>query len=503
MNIFRQLGWKLTFSYTLVTVSAFLVVTLIMGGIFFARIFISDSSLSPAGLTDVLLQQATPLWSHVLAQSPADTDLIRLLLKNLEGTVTTNNFLQIGGVRFSVNTILSFRALVMDTDGVLLGTSDPSFLPTCKVGEPFCVQRVPGLEAPLQAALAGETDSSRLFTVQESFMSLYGPTHRFTLAIPVFDQTDREKKQVLGVLVGIVDSFPTQKQIPAHLIDLAGKSLVIFLLGTGLMGAIFGAAFAHGLTTRFKRLSAATDLWSVGDFSTFIEDQTGDEVTQFSRRLNNMAQQLQGLLRRRQEMAVSEERNRLARDLHDSAKQQALAASFEVGTALTLFERDPQQARQHLIQADALVDAVRKELTNLVLELRPLAQDGQDFSETLKEYALDWAHRSGVVLNVDIAGDGGLSLEIRETLFRIAQEALANVARHSSARSTHVTLNDEPDTVVLKIKDDGCGFEPGTQHDGLGLRSMRERAEAFGGHFTLESAPGQGTCITVTLPKAG
>ena len=69
-----------------------------------------------------------------------------------------------------------------------------------------------------------------------------------------------------------------------------------------------------------------------------------------------MARQLQGLLRTRQDMAVSEERNRLARDLHDSAKQQALAASFELGTALTLYERDPQEAKKHLAEADTLVD---------------------------------------------------------------------------------------------------------------------------------------------------
>ena len=83
-------------------------------------------------------------------------------------------------------------------------------------------------------------------------------------------------------------------------------------------------------------------------------------------------------------MAVSEERNRLARDLHDSAKQQALAASFELGTALTLYDLDPGGAKNHLVEADALVDSVRTELTNLVDELRPQSMDGQDFSEILK-----------------------------------------------------------------------------------------------------------------------
>ena len=128
----------------------------------------------------------------------------------------------------------------------------------------------------------------------------------------------------------------------------------------------------------------------------FINDSTGDEVSKLAHRLDNMAEQLQSLLRRRQEMAVSEERNRLARDLHDSAKQQALAASFELGTALTLFDQDRQGAKKHLVEADNLVD-LRQELTNLVHELRPQSMEGQEFSEILKDYALDWSHAANRV----------------------------------------------------------------------------------------------------------
>ena len=95
-------------------------------------------------------------------------------------------------------------------------------------------------------------------------------------------------------------------------------------------------------------------------------------------------------------MAVSEERNRLARDLHDSAKQEALAASFHLGTALTLFERDPQRAKNHLVEADNLVDSVRGELTDLIHELRPPSMNGDNFDETLNEYLIEWAHQTGI-----------------------------------------------------------------------------------------------------------
>jgi NarL family two-component system sensor histidine kinase LiaS len=214
-----------------------------------------------------------------------------------------------------------------------------------------------------------------------------------------------------------------------------------------------------------------------------------------------MAKQLQTLLRSRQEMAVSEERNRLARDLHDSAKQMALAASFQLGTALTLFNRDPQTAKKHLVEADALVDSVRNELTNLVHELRPQPVDGEDFTETLKDYVVDWSHRNGIELNIDIQGNEELSIETREALFRIAQEALANIARHSSASFAEVSLETETDMVKMVIKDDGHGFDKSLQHGGLGLHSMRERTEVIGGSFSIESSPEQGTKIVVTLPR--
>jgi NarL family two-component system sensor histidine kinase LiaS len=248
-------------------------------------------------------------------------------------------------------------------------------------------------------------------------------------------------------------------------------------------------------------LFAAIDAWSLGDFSKFIVDSVGDEISQFAERLNSMAKQLQELLRRRQEMAVSEERNRLARDLHDSAKQQALAASFELGTALTLFECDPGKARQHLVEADSLVDSVRKELTNLVDELRPHPTDGRDLAEVVRDTVEDWSQRSGIESEVNIEGEEKPSPAIEETLLRILQEGLANIARHSAASKVKVTLLNESKKVTIIIKDNGCGFNPQKVYEGLGLSSMKERAEALGGNFMVSSQPGQGTVLTVILPN--
>ena len=494
MNIFRQLRWKLTLSYTLVTVSAFLVILLIIGIVVFTQMFLPNNYLDPNAVFEDLSKNITPTWSHILSQTPVDTELIKFLANDSSGTTTSRDFLRIGSIQFSMRTVVTLRYLIVGADGVLLGKWDPHFLPKSKIGQPLDPSQFMGLEKPLKAALAGEMESKHLITI-------YEPDNRFLLAIPIFNRSVGVEDQVVGVIVVLIESLPTQRDVPLQVLNLAGRGFLYFLVGTAFMGAVFGALNANGIVARFKRLSNAADAWSVGDFSRFIEDRTGDEISQFSNRLNNMAKQLQTLLHRRQELAVSEERNRLARDLHDSAKQQALAASFQLGTALALIEQDPGRAKVHLTEADTLVDSVRKELTNLVHELRLESNEGQDFSEFLQEYSFEWAQRSEIELKLQIDGEDDLLLETRETLIRIVQEALANIARHSSASSAEICLEYGAKLVTLEIKDDGCGFDMNAPRSGLGLYSMRERAEVLDGSFRIDSFPGQGTQIIVALPK--
>jgi signal transduction histidine kinase len=501
MKIFRQLRWKLTLSYTLVTVGALLVITLILGGIAFTQVFIPVQYFAPEQMVDAWMnsdnQGVYPTLCQLLSQSPVDTELLNVYLKDPQSNITGVSLFRIGALDFSVTTKASIRLSIISPDGILLGTSvpdDPLF--GSAIGRLFDPRQVPGLEAPFGAAQAGDTIPSHLYTELV-------PNQKIIFAAPLFNRASGYEDQVVGIVVINFDAIPTEEDIPAYTLSLAIGSLFLFLLGTGLMGALFGSYFAHGLASRFNRLSSATDLWSEGDFSRYIDDTVGDEISQFAQHLNNMARQLQTLLRRRQDMAVSEERNRLARDLHDSAKQQALAASFELGTALTLYERDPQEAKKHLAEADTLVDSVRRELTDLVEELRPQSMEGEDFSGVLQAYGLEWSHRSGIRLNVHADGSGeNLQPVTRESLFRIMQEALANIARHSSASQADISIDYGKDSVTLVIKDDGRGFDTSEPYSGLGLRSMRERAEALGGSFSVASEPGRGTRIVVALPKS-
>jgi NarL family two-component system sensor histidine kinase LiaS len=364
-------------------------------------------------------------------------------------------------------------------------------------GRPFDASQVPELTDLLPAALAGERDSEQLFHTIE-------PDGKFIFAVPIFGAGENAGR-VLGVLVVNGESLPTESNLLFATLTLVARSLLVFALIAGIIGGIFGSLTAEGMVSRFKRLWAATDAWSRGDFSRFVHDPSGDEISQLAQRLNTMAVQLKELLQTRQQAAISEERNRLARDLHDSAKQDALAASFQLGTAITLLDSDPPAARKHLLEADHLVDSVRRELTDLIHELRPPAMERRELVQAMSDYVVEWAHQNEIEAELAVPdGDDGvgpkLRLDVEQAIYRIMQEALANIARHSSAGAAKIVLTQKPDSVTLTITDDGAGFDTGRQYSGMGLDSMRERAESLDGNFTIESKFGRGTVVSVTLP---
>src|SRR5512136_495733 len=164
MNIFRELRWKLTLTYTILTVSAFFVIILILGGIVLPRIFAPINIMTPTTLIEIIQKGSNPIWSIVLSQSPVNTELINSLLKESNPTITSSNFLRIGSLQFTVSTMAEWRALIIGKDGILLGKSENDFPANYRTGEPFDPTQVQGLEAPLNAALAGDTDLSHLYT---------------------------------------------------------------------------------------------------------------------------------------------------------------------------------------------------------------------------------------------------------------------------------------------------------------------------------------------------
>ena len=195
-----------------------------------------------------------------------------------------------------------------------------------------------------------------------------------------------------------------------------------------------------------------------------------------------------------------EESSRLARDLHDSAKQKAFAALAQLGTVRGILNGNGNSVAMHLNQAENLVSDVIQELTFLVQEIYPIALQEKGLATALREYIFDWENRSDSTAKLSIRNERRLPLEIEQAIYRVTQESLANVARHSNATRVDIALVYNTDSVQLSLSDDGCGFDANSKSFGMGLRSIRERVSSVHGVAQIQSAPGHGTRILVQIP---
>lgn len=209
--------------------------------------------------------------------------------------------------------------------------------------------------------------------------------------------------------------------------------------------------------------------------------------------------EIEKLFESARELAVIEERNRLARDLHDSAKQKAFAALAQLGTVNGL-AKGSSAARKHLLEAENLVAEVIQELTFLIQEMYPVGLMEKGLPTTVREYVFEWENRTDIKADVNIEDPRPLELKVEQAIYRVIQESLANVARHSQASHVDVNLVYRPDCIEVEVADDGCGFDVRTTLPGLGLRSMKERIESVLGRIQFESAGGCGTRVIVHVP---
>ncbi|MEW6405841.1 MAG: two-component regulator propeller domain-containing protein, partial [Chloroflexota bacterium] len=206
------------------------------------------------------------------------------------------------------------------------------------------------------------------------------------------------------------------------------------------------------------------------------------------------------LFEQTKELAVIEERNRLARDLHDSAKQKAFAALAQLGTVNSLLNLNGDGVKPHITEAETLVYEVIQELTFLIQEIYPIALQEKGLATTLREYSFEWENRNDIELLLTVQNERSLPLETEQAIYRVIQEALANVSRHSRAKNVEISLIYQPSSLEVEIADDGCGFDLNQKAKGMGFRSMRERLGSVRGTIETRSVIGQGTCVKIQVP---
>lgn len=177
--------------------------------------------------------------------------------------------------------------------------------------------------------------------------------------------------------------------------------------------------------------------------------------------------------------------------------------SLGAQTAREALPDDPEQAQTSLDYVLSLSEAGLAEMRALIFELRPESLETEGLAAALHKQVAVLRSRHHLEVDAEFGSEANLSLEQKQALYRIAQEALHNVVRHARASAVTLRLGQRGDALCLVVSDNGRGFDPRGVFPGhLGLRSMRERAEKIGATLTAESASGQGTCITVRLPVA-
>jgi signal transduction histidine kinase len=203
--------------------------------------------------------------------------------------------------------------------------------------------------------------------------------------------------------------------------------------------------------------------------------------------------------------AQEDERKRLARELHDETSQTLSALAMKIETALAAWPADA--SRDRLVEARGLTLRTLEELHRLIFDLRPSVLDDLGLLSAIRWYAERHLEPRGISVRCEFSGFGSrLMPELETALFRVTQEAITNIAKHSGAETVLIQCLERDGRITIEIEDDGKGFSPeslpppAARERGLGLMGMSERVELFGGTFEIESAPGRGTRIAISVP---
>ena len=203
------------------------------------------------------------------------------------------------------------------------------------------------------------------------------------------------------------------------------------------------------------------------------------------------------LLTQAREAGVLDERARMAREIHDT-----LAQGFTgIVAQLEAARQNPDQWLRFADQAQALARENLAEARRSVQALRPEHLEDAHLPEAITGMSRRWSETSGIAVGFETTGEPKPMLaDVEVALFRVAQEALTNVAKHAKASRVGLTLSYMDDVVLLDVRDDGVGFEPGTSNGGFGLSSMRQRLLRVAGSLAIESSPGEGTAVNASVP---
>ncbi|WP_409342414.1 histidine kinase [Paenibacillus sp. MBLB4367] len=296
-----------------------------------------------------------------------------------------------------------------------------------------------------------------------------------------------------------------------------GVKISLLLIGIAvILGAAFGYWYTNRVIRRLEQLREAMLYLEKGNLSRTIPPLGEDEIGRLGEQLGRISQKWEEQINSLQRLsndnaqlaekarysAVIEERQRLARDLHDAVSQQLFAISMTATAVARTLDKDFDKAKRQIQLIEEMSAVAQSEMRALLLHLRPVHLEGKRLAQALLELLQEL--QAKVPIQIDWEMDEAIQLAkgIEDHLFRIVQEALSNALRHSKASKLEIRLvRPAADAVRLVIRDNGVGFELDSQkHASYGLVSMKERVNEIGGSLNLVTAPDKGTRIDIRVP---
>lgn len=491
----RRLRWKLTWSYTWVAALSFLIIEtvllvllLIVTGFNPLR---GDITFFNDIVAPVLADDIRPITMAHLRNQPVDAAALRA---DLEQVLSIGSFTTASSP-FEFDQYAS--VFVLDTEQNLIA-SVPHYAalpPDGRFFDPTLLTGDDSLVPLVTAAFAGD-DSIEQPYAQETSDALY-----LVFAEPLLDEDGR----LLGVQVAIIRT-PTPSTVLLLALSVIVGGLTIFSLAAALIGTLFGWRTARTLSGRLAHLSQVSAAWGQGNFARQIQDNETDEIGELGENLNRVAADLQTLLADKEQIAVLEERERMARELHDTLAQGVAGLVLQL-EAVKHHLNEGEVAESQLIVTEAATqarDALRKARA-AIDDLRAEAMFAPDFITAVSRRTQKFGAANHIPVELDTQLPDSLLLPPTTSLHarRALTEMLANVARHAEATTVCVKLRlAEDGCLLIEVMDDGVGFdvESAVRPGHYGLIGLKERARLTGGYFVIESSPDMGTAALLKLP---
>lgn len=530
MKARRKLSTKLFFSYTFVTSLAFFLLELVAFGILMVA-FINSARLTPEEIDQEIEDRWVTLVQPYLTDAPQVRSMVQVVLKKYKGFVLLSNAIEITElIHLDFQTQNYLTLIFLDKDGYPIDSiphptvdplteipleddlrmemiANPDRIYTITMPEDEQVAIVSAVGRYYAAVLEQRIRDSDFQVLIDNLYAgdtSFEATHQITLnqtkgIIPIYHPNNN------AVLVGAIayDAHIAPWEILEYQ-DFYTQILILMgitLLISALMGTFFGFLSSRGLVNRLGQFSTTISNWSEGNFSPRITDRGEDELHVVAEDLNEMSGHFESLLQEKQELSIIRERNRLARDLHDTVKQETFAASAQLGAAKTLLKKNPEKAEQQLSEADSILDRVRANLTSLIHELYPTEQRETSLTEAILGFSQEWERIYGISVKLKFSQYTQMPENTERAFFMVMQEALSNVARHSQSTEVEIFLKQNPHYAFIMICDNGIGFpESKKKSPGIGLKSMNERARLLGGTLEIASIENEGTCIRMEVP---